>query len=584
MIRKLYWTAGLALLAVMLWLRPGLAGAAASMAWAALWAVLGFLTWWMWLVAVAAALAWYRLVWRRRDRHPSLERVQHLFRSSSSVTASRWGEDTRRKRGMASPIDVLRRGSFLAVRRKMRHTRPSTRGLTWLALLRVPSLAAGVPLCRAGLLRVWASIEDVICIFGGPRTGKTQWLAGKIIDAVGAIVVTTTRVDLFHLTHRLRAKRGPVFVFNAGGLGAIESSVTFDPLTGCSDPSVPPQVAADMIPSQSGEAEQWAAQARRVLAALMHAAALGGLSMQDVLRWVANPKSDGVETEIVRLLRRSVSPGYEETARQFIGTNDRTQTSITASMMPALEWLNSPTARVAAGMDDAFDRFGAIRAPQLEVERFVRSNGTIYLLGRDDAQVAPLVAALTGHIAREGRRLAVLNPGGRLDPPLSFGLDEAAQTCPIPLDQWTADFGGFGMQLLCAFQSKSQLTRRWGADGGRVILNNAGAVMVFGGTKDTGDLKDWADLFGSRDEVVETKDERGRVKSTSTRQVPVISVAQLASLPEGSVAVLRRGMPPVIGKAPMAYARRDVRRDGRALPTVTAPAEVPVADEEAVNA
>lgn len=577
--KKLWWAGGLMFAALVLWRDPGLP-----------WRALGYVPWWLWLASGTAAFGWYLLVWCRQERHPWLERVQHTFRSQSSITAARWGEDTRRKRGMASTLDILRRGSFLTVRRKMRHTRPSTRNMTRRERLRVPTLATGVPLCRTGLLWVWASIEDVVCIFGGPRTGKTQWLAGRIIDAVGAIVVTTTRVDLYLMTHRLRAKRGPVYVFNAGGLGEIASTVTFDPLTGCADPSVPLQVASDMIPSQSGEAEQWAAQARRVLAALMHAAALGELSMHDVLRWVANPKSDGVEAEIVRLLRRSVSPAYEETARQFIGTNDRTLTSITASMMPALEWLNAPTARAAAGMADPS---GDRRTAPLDVAQFLADRGTIYLLGRDDAQIAPLVAALTGHIAREGRRLAVLNPGGRLDPPLTFGLDEAAQTCPIPLDAWTADFGGFGMQLLLAFQSKSQLTRRWGIDGGRVILNNAGAVMVLGGTKDTGDLKDWSELFGVRDEVVETRDERGKVKSSSTRQVPVISLSQLASLPEGSVAVLRRGMPAVIGKVAMAGDRRDVRRDERAqaAQTVTVPparrlpvtAQVPVTEKESVS-
>ena len=55
---------------------------------------------------------------------------------------------------------------------------------------------------------------------------------------------------------------------------------------------------------------------------------------------------------------------------------------------------------------------------------------------------APLVTALTGHIAREARRIAATRPGGRLDPPLTLALDEAALICPIPLDNWTADMGG----------------------------------------------------------------------------------------------------------------------------------------------
>ena len=73
-------------------------------------------------------------------------------------------------------------------------------------------------LCRAGLVSVWSSIEDVTLVFGGPRTGKTGWLAGRILDAPGAVLVTSTRTDLHELTGALRARRGPVFVFNPVGL------------------------------------------------------------------------------------------------------------------------------------------------------------------------------------------------------------------------------------------------------------------------------------------------------------------------------------------------------------------------------
>src|SRR3712207_7495966 len=53
--------------------------------------------------------------------------------------------------------------------------------------------------CRVGLLSVWSSIEDVTLVFGGPRTGKSQWLAGRVLDAPGAVLVTSTRTDLYEL-------------------------------------------------------------------------------------------------------------------------------------------------------------------------------------------------------------------------------------------------------------------------------------------------------------------------------------------------------------------------------------------------
>ena len=124
----------------------------------------------------------------------------------------------------------------------------------------------------------------------------------------------------------------------------------------------------------------------------------------------------------------------------------------------------------------------------------------MFLLGAEETQAAPLVCALTGHIAREARRLAALQPGGRLDPPLTLVLDEAALISPVPLESWTADMGGRGVTILAAFQSRAQLLARWGEHAAATILNNTAAVMVFGGTRDRDDLQFWSTLTGERDE------------------------------------------------------------------------------------
>jgi hypothetical protein len=163
----------------------------------------------------------------------------------------------------------------------------------------------------------------------------------------------------------------------------------------------------------------------------MHAAALGGGSMRHILGWVADP--DGAASEVQRLLRRSPEPAFEPDARQFLTTNDRTRSSICATIMPALGWLTDPIAAAAAGqligrqvlldesgvttIDD-----GAYRPAGLDVAALLAERGTVYLLGAQDAQVAPLVTALTGHVARVARQLAASMPSGRLDPPLTLVL------------------------------------------------------------------------------------------------------------------------------------------------------------------
>ena len=193
-----------------------------------------------------------------------------------------------------------------------------------------------------------------------------------------------------------------MFVFNAVGLADLGSTITFDPLTGCADPVVATERATDMIAATSkagsGDREFWEAQARRVLAALLHAAALGDKRMRDVLGWVADPELAGREVPV--LLRRAADPAFEQDAMQFVKTNDRTRTSITSTIMPALGWLTSPAAAAAAEAGDDGSSF--------DVAELLQARATVFLLGAEETQAAPLVCALTGHIAREARRLAAL--------------------------------------------------------------------------------------------------------------------------------------------------------------------------------
>jgi type IV secretion system protein VirD4 len=58
---------------------------------------------------------------------------------------------------------------------------------------------------------------------------------------------------------------------------------------------------------------------------------------------------------------------------------------------------------------------------------------------------------------------------------------------------------------------------------------------------------------------------RWRFASTTVRRVPVLSAAQIAGLPARHVVIIRRGMPPAIGKVQMAWRRRDVRAANRAV-------------------
>jgi hypothetical protein len=292
-------------------------------------------------------------------------------------------------------------------------------------------------------------------------------------------------------------------------------------------------------------------QARRVLAALMHAAALGGASMRDVLGWVADPGSG--EQDILLYLRLSPEPSAVQDARQFLDTNDRTRSSITTTIMPALAWLADPGAWAAT--QPVADRSRI----QLDIAQLVELRGAVFLIGAEEAQTAPLVTALTGYIAREARRLAGLSPAGRLDPGLTLVLDEAALICPVPLPQWTSDMGGRSISIHIGAQSFQQLIDRFGQAAANAILTNAGTVLVYGGTRSKDDLALYSMLGGERHEVQTSWDANGRVTSSTTRLVPVISAGMIAQLKTGRVLIHKRGMFPMIGRVQMAWTRTDVK-------------------------
>lgn len=500
---------------------------------------------WLWAILGALVFGGLLVRWVRRQPHPRLDKARAVLspRASSAKTVIKSGDQSRRQHGLASAMEIHRHGSAATVKKLAPVVRPSLAGQ------KVTADQVGVKLCKVGHQTVWASVEDFILAVAAPRSWKSGWLASSLIDYPGSAVATSLRPDLY--TNTRRHRRGPVYVFNAAGRD-IDECVTFDPLTGCESPEIAIERAEDMVPAATGEQEHWANLARSALASLMHAAALGGHTMDVVQRWAADPGNQRHQDTIIRLLRGSSSKAVMEYARQFLENNEKTRSSITTSIMPALRWLQFPVARCAAGLDGEPNPF--------RVEMLLDAHATLYVLGRVENATAPLMGALTGYVARNAERRASTTLSGRLDPPLGLHLDEAADSKP-PLPQWTSSMGGSGITIKAAFQSRAQMIQAWGKEGAGIILNNAGAIMLGGGTKDPDDLAAWSELAGKRDERTETTDGHGKVTSASQRQVPVLPPSTLANMRPGQVVVFRRGMLPAIGQVEMIWQRKDLRKN-----------------------
>src|ERR1039457_7008232 len=100
--------------------------------------------------------------------------------------------------GYANILELAVRWSRLRAVRVGGRSRPS---LPWWARLILPVTTYAVRLGRAHLgRRVIAGMEDQMLVLAAPRTGKSGWLADRIIDHPGAVVTTTTRTDLLENT------------------------------------------------------------------------------------------------------------------------------------------------------------------------------------------------------------------------------------------------------------------------------------------------------------------------------------------------------------------------------------------------
>ena len=200
-------------------------------------------------------------------------------------------------KGHATIIELWWRWGRLAAFRRGRRSRASLNlAQRVLAPASEYSILAGRAHYRHALR---LPLDEHAVIFSPPRGGKTGWLARGILHYPGPVLSTTTKHDVFQLTSGIRARRGPVHVFNPQGIGGVPSTFRWNPLEGCQDPAVAIRRAdafANSV-SQKGveDASFWAAKASDYLRAYFHAAALAGLDLRRVAQWVSGIRQDEPE-------------------------------------------------------------------------------------------------------------------------------------------------------------------------------------------------------------------------------------------------------------------------------------------------
>lgn len=399
---------------------------------------------------------------------------------------------------------------------------------------------------------LWASHEDSLLLIGPPRMGKTLYgCVGVVLDAPGPVVATSTKTDLLTLTATPRAARGRVWAFDPEAVlagGGWPTPLRWSPVAGCQTPAVALRRAAALVAARplhgATNAGFFEEGAGTVLRCLLHAAALAGASLADVLAW-AGDFTDETPANILREHPAAVRGWAVDLDTYTRGAAVETVSATQMSVGLVLKSLADP-AVLAAACPSSRDGF--------DVPAFLTGADTVYLLseGAGNSSTAPLITALVDEIIAAAKRASQHAPAGRLDPPLRLVLDEAANICPLPdLPLLAADAGGRGITGCTITRSFAQARHRWGKDKADALWGAATIKLLLGGLAEADELDRLSRLCGQRDVPVRscTTSPGGRAApaaTTSLRRQPVLDVAALRALPTGQALLLYRNLPPAL--------------------------------------
>lgn len=444
-------------------------------------------------------------------------------------------------KGLASRRDLRQHLSDTAVRARAVQARPSLTG-TRRYPTREVGLALGSDLATG--MHLWGSVEDSYLVLGPPRSGKGVHLViPHTLDACGPVLVTSTRPDTFHATHAVRSQQGPALAFDPQQLAPEAPRLRWSPTRGCEDPLIAINRARALsagtgLSQAENGADYWQQMICAVLRSYLHAAALTGRSVRDILAWASRP----TDPTPVRILKSETgaAPGWAEELAAQAGSDPRQRDGVWSGIRRAVDSLADPRVldTCSPTPDDAFDP-----------SSFLRDHGTLYLLGTTGAQlsVAPLITALLEDLLDTARTLAASAPQGRLDPPLLLLLDEAANIAPIPtLPNLLADGGGTGITTVVVLQSLAQARSRWGSSGADAMWDAATTKIVLGGLAHADDLQRISRLAGEIDlpHLTRNHGSSGAGHSLTTRRLPALPLERIRCLPAGQALLLARRCPP----------------------------------------
>jgi type IV secretion system protein VirD4 len=395
---------------------------------------------------------------------------------------------------------------------------------------------------RSGRHLLAAEERQSVIVFAPTGTHKTSGLAiPALLEWEGPVVVTSVKGDLLAATIAAREQMGAVMTFDPLGVSGTGFATQATPLWGANSWHGAMRVAhwlcSSAQPDKSGlqDADFWFATAEKLLAPLLFAAARGGETMADVVRWL-DEGPDANQKKVAELLRKAGERDAVLAWQATLNREERQRSSVytTAEVI------------VSAFADERVK--ASTREPEYTPELLLGGErNTLYLCAplQEQERLRPLFSMIVQELLSYAYDRAAKE--GPLDPPLLLLLDEAANIAPIPdLDAIASTGAGQGIQLVSVFHDMAQVGTVYGRRA-PTIVNNHRAKLFGTGISDPETLDYVSRVAGVAEFEQRSRStgERGRRSQTEGRTYRDLAPANVVrERDRGSALLLYHNLPP----------------------------------------
>ncbi|MFP5070913.1 type IV secretory system conjugative DNA transfer family protein [Pseudonocardia nantongensis] len=466
--------------------------------------------------------------------------------------------------GHATRAQLARELSLPAARRSAERTRPS---LSSSERRSAAGTEVGIPFYRYRDTSLCLSFTNLTGTLAPTQSGKSRMdLVHKVLDAPGALLCSTTKLDLVEFAALARSRRptaGPVVVYDATGRLPWPSPLRWSLIEGCEDQQEANRRAFTLVEAAAvrveaggsggvGNDRVFRERAVVVLTAYLVAAAVSGGNVDDIRAWSTEPPTPSTDgARPARRLPADPRPVkiLHDAGRKELAANLAAEMALDPRTASAV-WMS--VRRVVGAWTDPRLRemLSPPRGRGLDVRRFIGQGGSLFLIAdqQQAAEAVPVLTALAEHWMRTAQEMALDFPTRRVDPPVTIVFDELANGTPVPgLAQVISDAAGRGVVIHWAAQSLAQLERIFGSVGYREVLDNTTSLSVWGGIKDDRTLGWISELCATHERQRRQVQLEGLFapdrQSISTETSPVMRVGDIRKLAPGKVLVLHRGLP-----------------------------------------